>query len=176
MADIQPMDQPKPKVSTKTKIGGGLVGGAAIALALAIHGLKPDEGKSNVTYADIVGMPTACYGHTGAGTGTIGSRHTDAQCDALLSSDAQKAENAVLRCTPGLAGHPYQLAAATRLTFNIGAGAYCGSTIAKRFNAGQWQAACDGFSAWHYAGGRSIPGLVARRQRERTQCLTELPQ
>lgn len=175
MADIQPMDQPKAPVSTKAKVGGGLIGGAAIALVMAIAGLKPDEGKSNYTYLDVANLPTECFGHLDRAA-KVGTYHTDAQCDALLSSDAQKAENGVLRCTPGLATHPYQLAAATRLTFNIGVNAYCGSTVAKRFNVGQWQAACDGFAAWHYAGGRSIPGLVARRQRERAQCLTELPE
>ena len=153
---------------------GAVVAPVALALTLAVAALKQDEGKRNVTYLDIVKVPTTCYGHTGAGTGVIGARHSDAACETLLTDDAQAKERAVLKCTPGLASRPYQLAAATRLAFNIGAGAYCHSTVARRFNAGQWRAACDGFLAWRYAGGHAVPGLLARRQRERAQCLEGL--
>lgn len=162
------------RLSIKAKVGGGFAGATAVALVMAVGALKHDEGKRNVTYLDIVKVPTACYGHTGAGTGAVGTRHSDAECETLLTDDAQAKERAVLRCTPGLADRPYQLAAATRLAFNIGEGAYCRSTVARRFNAGDWRGGCDAMLAWKYAGGRVIPGLLARRQRERAMCLERL--
>jgi lysozyme len=161
------------RLSAKGKVGGALVGAGALALSLAVAALKSDEGKRNVTYLDLVKVPTYCFGHADR-TAKVGSYHSDAECEALLTADARKTEMAVLACTPALGDRPYQLAAATRLAFNVGAHAYCRSTVAKRFNARQWRSACDGFLAWRYAGGRAVPGLLARRRRERAQCLEGL--
>ncbi|WP_267396718.1 MULTISPECIES: lysozyme [unclassified Sphingomonas] len=171
----RPGAAPNPRVPSGSAVAGGSAAAAiAAALALAVAGLKPDEGKRNVDYLDMVKVPTACYGHTGPDV-KVGTRRTDAQCETLLTKDAQEHLNGVLRCTPVLATHPNQLAAATRITFNIGVGGYCGSSIADRFNRGDWQRACDRFLVWNKAGGKVVPGLTARRQRERAQCLIQLP-
>ncbi|PRG74053.1 glycosyl hydrolase, partial [Burkholderia multivorans] len=65
--------------------------------------------------------------------------------------------------------------------YNVGAGAYCGSTTAKRFNAGDWKGACralneadNGRPQWVTAGGRVLPGLVKRRAEERALCERDL--
>jgi len=150
---------------------------ATMAIGLVTSALQTDEGKSNVGYLDPASIPTDCYGHTGPDV-VVGKRKTDAQCGAQLNADADQHMKGVLRCTPGLAGHPYQLAAATRLAFNIGVPAYCGSTVAKRFRAGDWRGACDAFLMWNKAkvGGRLqvLRGLSNRRARERDMCLTGL--
>lgn len=168
--------QNAPTPSRKGKIAGGAVGIAA-ALALAVAALKPDEGKRNVDYLDIAKVPTACYGHTGDDV-KVGTRRSDAECDALLTADARVHMDGVIVCTPALADRPYQLAAATRLTFNIGVNAYCRSTIARRFNASDWRGGCDAFLAWNKArvGGQIVVvrGLADRRARERAMCLTGL--
>lgn len=87
----------------------------------------------------------------------------------------------MLKCTPGLEGHKFQLAAAISFAYNVGAGAYCGSTTAKRFNAGEWKGACramnesdSGKQQWVTAGGRVLPGLVERRAEERALCERDL--
>lgn len=76
-----------------------------------------------------------------------------------------------------LKGHTYQLAAAVSFAYNVGAGAYCGSTTAKRFNAGDWMGAChamneadNGRLQWVTADGRVLSGLVKRRAQERELC------
>ncbi|WP_416365688.1 lysozyme [Sphingomonas aerolata] len=71
--------------------------------------------------------------------------------------------------------HPNQLAAAISLAYNIGTGGYCGSTVDRRFDAGQWRAACDAFLLWNKAGGRVVNGLDRRRRAERDLCLKDLP-
>lgn len=81
----------------------------------------------------------------------------------------------VLKCTPGLKDHPKQLAAAVSLAYNIGPNAYCRSTVAKRFNAGDWAGACAAFEMWNRAGGKVLKGLVRRRADERRLCETDLP-
>ena len=156
------------------KTAAALAACAAACLAAAVTHLKTDEGKRNVDYRDLDGIPTACYGHTGAGV-VIGTRRTDAACDALLSADAQVRLKGVFRCVPDLAAHPAIWAASTRMAYNTGVPAFCGSSTARAFNAGQWRAGCDAMLAWDKATVRGakveIPGLLARRQRERAQCL-----
>lgn len=163
----------------RTKLGAmAALGAAALsALALAVAPLKTDEGKVNTSYLDIAKIPTECYGHTGPEV-RLGTRKTDAQCEALLTVDAETHLRGALACTPALADRPYQLAAVTRLTFNIGVAGYCGSTIARRFAARDWRAGCDAFLAWNKArvNGRLVVvrGLALRRERERQQCLVGL--
>ncbi|MFG6915415.1 glycoside hydrolase family protein, partial [Burkholderia pseudomallei] len=77
----------------------------------------------------------------------------------------------------GLKDRPYQLAAAVSFAYNVGARAYCNSTTAKRFNAGDLRGACraineadDGRPQWVTARGREMPGLVKRRADERAIC------
>jgi lysozyme len=165
------------KVTSKASAAGGLIAAAPIALALALAPLKTDEGKRNVSYLDIAAVPTSCYGHTGPAV-RVGERKSDAQCEALLARDAEVHLRGVLARSPQLGERPYQLAAVTRLTFNIGVGAYAGSTIARRFDAGDWRGGCDGFVAWNKArvNGRLVVvrGLALRRERERAQCLSDV--
>lgn len=171
MTDIKPM-YPEP-LTTKQKAVGivGGASGAAMALALAVTALKPDEGKRNATYLDIAKIPTYCYGHVDYNS-KVGAYHTDRECDAFLTSDANVKMEAVEKCTPVLKNRPYQLAAATRLAFNIGQGNYCKSSIARNFNAGNFKLACAGFIAWRNVNGKPVQGLIDRRVRETSMCMT----
>lgn len=129
-------------------------------------------------YLDIAGVPTACDGIT-AGV-KMGQRYTEAQCSALLERELVTHAQGVMWCTPRLAdnGRDYQRVAAVLLAYNIGVGGYCGSTVARRFNAGQWKSGCDAFTMWNKArvNGvlRPVAGLTARRGRERAICLKGL--
>lgn len=129
-------------------------------------------------YLDIAGIPTACDGITSSVK--MGQRYTDAQCAALLERELVTHAKGVMACTPRLAepGRDYQRVAAVLLAYNIGVGGYCGSTVARRFNAGEWRAGCDAFAMWNKArvNGvlRPVAGLSARRGRERTICLRGL--
>lgn len=131
------------------------------------------EGKRNVAYLDPVKVLTICYGDTA--NVKPGQRATDAECLARLDTQLAAHAAPVLACTPGLAGHPQQLAAAVSLAYNIGAAAYCRSSVDRAFDARQWRAACDGFLAWRYAKGVALPGLLTRRRAERVTCLKDLP-
>ncbi len=104
-----------------------------------------------------------------------GDRETPAGCAIRLDNRLADFARPVLKATPGLYGHPNQLAAAISLAYNIGGGAYARSTVAARFNARQWPAACDAFLLWDKAGGVVIKGLLDRRAKERALCLKDLP-
>ena len=153
----------------KTATAGAL----AAAMALAVPLVAKWEGKRNDPYLDIVGIATVCYGETNVAM----RRYSDAECSAMLRKSLTDSYAVpVIRCTPILADRPYQLAAASSLAYNIGTTAYCRSTVARRFNAGDFVGACNGFLSWSYAGGRQVQGLLNRRRDERKLCLQEAGQ
>lgn len=45
------------------------------------------------------------------------------------------------------------------------------STMFKYFRAGNVTAACEQFPRWIYGGGKKLPGLVTRREKEKALCL-----
>lgn len=149
------------------KVVGGSV---AAALALATPLIAKWEGKRNDPYLDIVSVPTVCYGETRVPM----RRYSDAECLAMLEKAVEEYMGPVLKCTPVLKDHPYQLAAATSLSYNIGSGAWCRSTASKRFNAGDFRGGCNALMSWRYAGGREVYGLKRRRADEVRLCLTNL--
>ena len=74
---------------------------------------------------------------------------------------------AALRYCPVLATEPEsRLAAIVDFTFNLGAGRLQTSTLRRRVNQRDWNAAASELRRWIYGGGRVLPGLVARRQAE----------
>lgn len=151
--------------------------GVAGAVALSAAGLgfiAGKEGKENKPYRDIANVWTVCYGSTGAHVLPGGTR-TDAECLTLLREDAQKFEAAVNRCTPP-PKNQNQFDAMVSFSFNIGESAYCNSTFARKFNAGDPAGAAEEFPKWSYAtvnGQRvRVQGLLNRRLAERTLFLT----
>jgi lysozyme len=123
-------------------------------------------------YADVVGVWTICDGDTT--NVRPGMVETRAGCTARLERQLVAHAEGVLRCVPALRGRDNQLVASVSLAYNIGVSAFCRSTVARRFNAGDWRGGCDAFLMWRFAGGREIRGLVLRRQRERALCLKGL--
>lgn len=149
-----------------TKAGAGVAAAAVIAVAI----IAPFEGLRNDPYNDIVGIRTVCYGETQ----NIEERHyTTEECRAKLEKAVgERYLKPVADCVPQLAARPEQLAASTSLAYNIGVKAFCGSTAARRFRAGDIRGGCDAFRLWTKAGGKVINGLVKRREIERKLCLT----
>lgn len=127
------------------------------------------EGNKQVPYRDIVGIWTVCRGDTQ--NVVPGQAQTEQQCDARFERQLIAHAKPVMQCVPGLKDRPNALAASVSLTYNIGTAAFCRSTAAKRFNAGDWRGGCDAFLAWRFAGGREVKGLLNRRRAEREICL-----
>lgn len=141
--------------------------GAACAMIL-VNTVPKYEGVRYVGYVDPVGIPTKCMGDTS--NVVVGQTYSVADCMDSLSKQLIEHAQPVLACTPDLANRPEQLSAAVSLAYNIGAGAYCNSNIAKAFNAGNWLAACKLFPEYDMAGGKVLPGLVTRRNDEMQTC------
>jgi len=159
-------------VKRKTLIG---VIGAAAALIVTpfVSGWESGGTPRLVAYQDIVRVWTICGGETlGVKPGMV---ETIEGCALREEAALIRHAEPVLACTPGLRTHANQLSAAISLAYNIGTGGYCGSTVARRFNARDWRGACDAFLMWNRAGGQVVRGLDRRRRAERDLCLKELP-
>jgi len=89
------------------------------------------------------------------------------QGERYLAEDMREAYAATIRQCPGLLGEPERrLAAVVDWTFNLGAGNLASSTMRKRIRERDWHRAAIECRRWVYGGGRRLPGLVLRRERE----------
>ena len=147
---------------------------AALALSAAgLIGIAVSEGWEPVARPPVPGdVPTGGFGSTRAESVPMpaGERIDPVRGLVLLKRDASEAERIVKRCA-NVPMHQHEFDAAVSLAYNIGGKAFCGSTVARRFNAGDYEGACNAFLMWDKFRGRTLPGLVARRERERLLCL-----
>jgi lysozyme len=136
------------------------------------------EGKVNRVYLDPLGIPTACYGHTGPEL-RIGQKFTDAQCDAQLAADVAPCWRAADRYVQvPMTG--FQQYALTDFCVNAGVGALQKSPMVRYANRGDWINACKAFEGY-YTSGRDrrtgervyFKGLERRRIAEAALCRGE---
>ena len=144
---------------------------AVAALTLSAAGLVSllqSEGYTSRAVIPIKGdVPTIGFGTT-AGV-KMGDTITPQVAVSRALSDVSKFEGALKRCVKvPLTQGEYD--AYLSLSYNIGSGAFCGSTLVRKLNAGDYAGACEQVLAWDKAGGRRVQGLTARRHREYAQC------
>lgn len=148
-----------------------IVGTAAAAILTPLVMTWESGGKDHLLpYRDIVGVWTQCHGET-KGVTAASPKETPEGCAIKLDSRLAGFAANVQTCTPSLKGRDKEWAAATSLAYNIGVTAYCGSTVDRRFDAGDRKGACDAFLMWNKAGGKVVAGLDRRRRAERDLCL-----
>ena len=121
------------------------------------------EGDVLHAYQDQKGVWTIGYGHT-AGV-QPGQTITQAQAEAFLMGDVGSAVNCVNEVVEVLLTQQ-QFDALVDFTFNLGPGAFKGSTLLKDINAGNFPAAITQFDLWDHCGGVVNAGLLRRRQAE----------
>lgn len=146
---------------------------AALSAVIGVTGLaliKQSEGVVYTPYRDVVGVVTVCYGHTGSDI-VWNRKYSPSECDSLLMSDIAKHQPVFTpgnkrNCIKNAPLTPNQRDAITSFTFNVGTGAFCKSTMAKRLAARNYSMAAIEFPKWNKAGGRVYPGLVKRRAAE----------
>lgn len=145
--------------STKAAIG-------AVGLATAL--VAGFEGYVNHVYSDSVGVATYCYGETL--NPQPGKTYSRQECDTQLAGRVQQFDTGVRACVH--AALPVKVEAAfDSMAYNIGIGAFCGSTLARKANAGDLAGACNEMPKWDRAGGQVLKGLTVRRGAEQGLCL-----
>lgn len=155
----------------KVTAGSGI---AAITLAgfTAIGTVGGFEGLRLAAYRDVIGVWTACYGETKGIK--KGMKFSKADCDDMLVDALIRHEEGMRTCIGEAAADRIpdkSYVAFLSLTYNIGVGGFCKSSIAKKLRAGDIKAACMTLPSFNKAGGRVIKGLVSRRAAEMKLCM-----
>lgn len=156
---------------------------AGVTAAGAIAGsylIAPWEGKKNEVYLDPIGIPTVCYGQTNKDLYgkqiTLGMSYTDDECLIMLSDHIKKVESQVSTRVKVDFASDYQKASVISFVYNVGVGSFEKSTLLKKLNNGEHEAACEELTKWVFAGGRRLQGLANRREQEKQYCLGNVPQ
>jgi lysozyme len=153
--------------------------GALVLSAAALVGIALDEGYSERAYPDPVhGAKVATIGFGSTQGVNLGDVITPTMALQRISRDVQVFEGALKRCVH-VPLHQYEYDAYVNLAYNIGSGAFCGSTLVKRLNALDYPGACNAILMWRMVGkvdcsepgNKKCTGLWARRQRLQRQCL-----
>jgi lysozyme len=140
--------------------------------------LKQWEGFELKVYKDSAGLLTIGVGHLltkselSSGKIVINGQTvkyanglTDQQALDLLSQDVQPAETTVNSNVKVLLNQD-QFDALVSFTFNVGGGAFKGSTLLKLLNQKQYTEVPTQLLRWTRAGGKVVQGLLNRRQNE----------
>lgn len=148
---------------------------ASLTLAAAtLVSLALSEGYTDRAVIPIPGdVPTKGFGTTRNADGSpvrITDTTTPQRALVDLLRDAGKFEAAVKRCAP-VPMYPYEFSAYVKLTYNIGEGAFCGSTLARKLKALDYDGACKEVLRWDRSGSKQIRGLTLRRQAEYKECV-----
>lgn len=155
---------------------GVAAAGSAAAVILATPFIGQWEGKVNATYLDTIARPpllTVCYGHTGR-YAVQGRYYSDKQCLEMLQEDVGNHWEGLSACIKR-EGVPVSVQASMlELGFNVGVGAACKSTMMRHINAGRYLEACGELGKWVKAGGRTVRGLVNRRNASEEMCLKDV--
>jgi len=128
------------------------------------------EGKRLNAYDDGVGVWTIGFGTTIYPNGIKvkkGDTCTEAQAKAYMAHDLKEFESAVNNAVT-VPLNQNQFDALVSLAYNIGTGAFAGSTLLKKLNSGDYKGASAQFDVWVKAGGKRMRGLVNRRATEKS--------
>lgn len=138
--------------------------------ALLVGLVERFEGFYPAPYLDCVGVPTIGYGTTFYPSGCLVTLSdapiTREQARAYAWSELRSCLKSAVSASPELADDHERLAAIADFIYNLGAGAYRGSTLRKRINAGDMDDARLQILRWNRGGGRVLRGLTIRRQAE----------
>jgi len=131
--------------------------------------IKKFEGKRLEAYKCPAGIPTIGYGHTGKVDGkpvALGMKITEKKAEELLKEDLKTFEKGVLNCVkvPLTQG---QFDALVSFSYNLGIGSLQSSTLLRLLNEKKYKEAAEQFGRWVKAGGKTLEGLVKRREAEK---------
>ena len=126
--------------------------------------IKEFEGLRFKSYLCPAGVWTIGWGHTR--TAKEGQVITIEQAEKLLIADLRDFESTV-NAFVKVDLTQNQFDALVSFAFNVGSGAFRGSTLLKKLNSGDYQGASEEFPRWNKADGRVSIGLQKRREKER---------
>jgi len=141
----------------------GLALSASALVSILLH-----EGYSDKAYTPVKG-DRLTIGFGSANGVKAGDTIKPPQAVARALDDVQRFEGALKQCVK-VPLHQYEYDAYISLSYNIGSQAFCGSTLVKKLNAGDYAGACLQVLRWAKFNGKPLAGLTKRRQAEYEQC------
>lgn len=130
-----------------------------------------------VPYLDPVGIPTIGYGRVISWDQYRALKNTGismAQAKDNLAEDIRIRADKMLKYIK-VPVHDYQFDALVSFTFNVGVGAFSGSTLLKKLNRKDYAGAANEFGKWVWSKKKKLPGLVRRREAEKNMFLNKPP-
>ncbi|MCR4308360.1 MAG: lysozyme [Candidatus Berkelbacteria bacterium] len=136
--------------------------------AAGFAGILTHEAYREKAYNDGGGVSTFGFGTTKGVK--PGDKISVEQALVRALSDVSKFEGALKKCVKvPLSQNEYD--AYVSLAYNIGATAFCTSTLVKKLNLLDYSGACREISRWNKVGVEVSRGLKARRAREYALCI-----
>lgn len=129
--------------------------------------IEHEEGEIDHVYRDQKGLLTVGVGHLVRPGEHFAAHMTHEDIISLLHGDLSRFEEAVLAATEDLQQHQFD--ACVSLAFNVGAGGFAKSTLAKMLFDRDFDGAANEFPRWTSHG---LPVLVNRRAREQRLFVT----
>jgi len=154
---------------------GALASGLGLVALTATYLTVPWEGVENKAYWDSLGKVwTVCAGETKGVK--KGDYYSDAKCLQMLQTRLENDFHKPLqKCIGTFDTAPISVQASMLdLSYNIGTGAACSSSAAKRMREKNWPAACNAMTLFNRAGGKVVEGLKKRREYGDAQRIGEL--
>lgn len=153
--------------------------------AIGFAGIAVQEGYTDKAVIPVKGdKPTYGLGSTTRPDGKPvqpNDRITPPAAISLAVRDVTAKEVEIKKCVTAPM-HQYEYDAFVSLAYNVGTGAFCGSRLVTRLNAGDYAGACAEILRWRYFQGKdcSLPenarlcgGIWTRRQGEAAKCRGE---
>lgn len=143
---------------------------AALSLsAAALVGLVSHEGYRDEAYIPVAGdVPTIGFGTTE--NVKLGDKIDVVTALKRAVNDVNKFEGALKQCVK-VPLHQHEYDAYISLSYNIGASAFCSSSLVRLLNQEQYEEACKQILRWDKFKGQPLRGLTIRRQAEYKKCV-----
>lgn len=128
--------------------------------------VQSSEGLRLAAYQDTAGIWTIGYGHTGHGVGS-GLVWSAEQAVVALQQDLSAAYSQLVQVETSIPSvSSARQAAITDFVYNLGIGTYLHSTLKLAVQAGDWIRVKEQLALWVHSGGKTLQGLVTRRNKE----------
>lgn len=136
----------------------------------------PSEGLVLSPYLDPVGLKTYCVGHLATKQDKIKDKYSEEECMNLYAKDYKKHQEETDKMVGGKDKFlsEWERAAVTDMTFNNGPSLIEKSTMVSLIKQGKHKEACHQLTRWVKAKGKTLRGLVIRRDNTMPYCLGEL--
>lgn len=136
-----------------------------------IYFIKGKEGFAPNYYYDVVGVKTLGYGLTGSELNGITPPISEQQATNLLAKAFKNNYYTkvldIVKAKGVTNAKQREIDAFASFAYNLGVGAFSGSTLLEKYVAGKrGEAIHTEFKKWVHAGGEVLPGLVTRREEE----------